>query len=141
MRCGECKSEMTKGTTEVKRHVAGQVFVEMAAADVCTCGEFYVSSAEVAHVEHRIAHRLVANGHTDPGAVRFMLAMAGVHINEILTRFPTLDREVVKGWRRGEGDDPPSEVILWAYEIARLGYIPDCRCGECLGRASTHPAA
>jgi hypothetical protein len=136
---------MLHGKVESKYIIDGEEFVEQVGADVCTdpnCDESYILNGELELAEQRVAMSLIAKSKTDPQSVRFMLGVAGIYIDEILMRYPTLDAETVKGWRHGRGPCPP-EVLPWAQQVARLGYNPDCLCGQCLGgtRPRPRPAA
>jgi len=135
---------MALGKVPLTYHIGGEEYAEMLSADVCTgsdCDEAYILANECEMSEHRVAMKLIEQGKRDVQSIRFMLTSAGVYIDEILMRFPTLDREVVRGWSRGQGSCPESilpEVLSWAQGIAKTGYNPDCRCGQCAGHINTH---
>ena len=70
--------------------------------------------------EERIAVRLMTEGRRDGQAIRFMTTVFGVYIDEILIRFPSVDRTTVKGWRKNESI-VPDDIIEWSHAVVRAG--------------------
>jgi hypothetical protein len=122
---------MVPGKDTIKQDFGeGLLLEEVADVEECPagCGECIVLSGVLADIEDKMAQKLAATRARTPRAVRFLLR--GVHIDEILLRFPQLTKEDVKGWRNGKGE-VSEDVIAWAHTVAPTGRITDCRCGHC----------
>lgn len=124
---------MVRGTDTLKREFGDNLSLrEVVEVDQCPepgCGECLMTVGAIEEAENKMAQTLVELRARSPRAVRFMLR--GVFIDEVPLRFPQLTREDVKGWRSNTGE-VPEEVIEWAYTVAPIGWITDCRCGHCL---------